>query len=177
DPGLHAVQREARLRLQTVEPRRVLRGPQPHRRRLRLVGAGGCGEPALLRAGRRPRLLRRHPVEVEVMRGIVVLGVMLALAAPAAAGEVRLGARGELAHAGKGHEVHVSAPAVASAADGIVLLTWAAEEGPDKNVYVARAGEPGAAPVRVNPAGLSVEALHHSPLIAAGPGGVLYVSW
>ena len=111
------------------------------------------------------------------MRGIVVLGVMLALAVPAAAGEVRLGARGELAHAGKGHEVHVSAPVVASAADGTVLLTWAAEEGPDKNVYVARAGEPGAAPVRVNPAGLSVEALHHSPLIAAGPGGVLYVSW
>jgi len=73
--------------------------------------------------------------------------------------------------------VHVSAPAVAAAPDGAVLLTWAAEEGPDKHVYVARAGEPGTAPVRVNPPGLSVEALHHSPLIAAGLGGVVYVSW
>lgn len=27
------------------------------------------------------------------------------------------------------------------------------------------------------PAGLSVEALHHSPRLAAGPGGVLYASW
>jgi hypothetical protein len=109
---------------------------------------------------------------------MAILALLLGLfAARLTAAEVRLGPRSELAHAGKGHEVHVSAPAVVAAPDGTVLLTWAAEEGPDKHVYVARAGEPGAAPVRVNPAGLSVEALHHSPLIAAGPGGVLYVSW
>jgi len=109
---------------------------------------------------------------------IVLLGLMLGLLpAPAAAAEARLGARSEVTHAGKGHEVHVSAPAVAAAPDGAVLLTWAAEEGHEKHVYVARAGEASAAPVRVNPAGLTVEALHHSPLIAAGPGGVLYVSW
>jgi hypothetical protein len=117
-------------------------------------------------------------VEVEVMRRLVTIGIaLLLLPASATAAEVRLGARSELTHPGKGHEVHVSAPAVAAVPDGTVLLTWAAEEGHDKNLYVARAGEPGTAPVRVNPAGLGVEALHHSPLLAAGPGGVLYGSW
>jgi hypothetical protein len=117
-------------------------------------------------------------VEVEVMRRGFTVGIALCLVPlSSAAAEVRLGARSELTHPGKGHEVHVSAPAVAAAPDGTVLLTWAAEEGHDKNLYVARVGEPGAAAVRVNPAGLGVEALHHSPLLAAGPGGVFYVSW
>ena len=34
-----------------------------------------------------------------------------------------------------------------------------------------------AKPVRVNPAGLGVESLHHSPLLAVGPGGEIYLSW
>ena len=56
----------------------------------------------------------------------IVIGLALALLpVSATAAEVRLGARSELTHSGKGHEVHVSAPAVAAASDGTVLLTWA----------------------------------------------------
>jgi hypothetical protein len=116
-------------------------------------------------------------VEVEVMRRLAALAIGLCLLpATAWSGEARLGARSELTHPGKGHEVHVSAPALIAAPDGAAYLTWAAEEGHDKNLYVARAGD-AAPPVRVNPAGLTVESLHHSPLLAAGPGGLLYVSW
>ena len=61
--------------------------------------------------------------------------------------------------------------------DRTVLLTWAAEDGAEKNVSVSRAGEASAKPTRANPPGLTVEALHHSPLLAAGPDGILYVSW
>jgi hypothetical protein len=121
-------------------------------------------------------------VEVEVMGRLAALAVacslpLAALSAVAWAAEVRLGARSEIVHPGKGHEVHVSAPAVLGAPDGTVLLAWTAEEGADKNVYVSRAGEAGVKPPRVNPPGLTVEALHHSPLLAAGPDGILYVSW
>ena len=103
--------------------------------------------------------------------------VLLLLPALAHAAEIHLGPRSELTHPGKGHEVHASAPALAVTRDGTPLVTWATEEGHDKHVYVARPGEAAAKPVRVNPAGMSVESLHHSPLLAAGPGGEIYLSW
>lgn len=118
-----------------------------------------------------------RPVSVMHPIPALVLGLLLLLLpAPGWAAEARLGGRSELTHAGKGHEVHVSAPALATTPDGAVLLTWAAEEGHDKNLYVARVGD-ATPPVRVNPPELAVESLHHSPLLAAAPGGILYVSW
>ena len=111
------------------------------------------------------------------MRPLTALLLGLALVPATGWGaEVRLGARSELTHPGKGHEVHVSAPAVAATPDGAVFLSWAAEEGHDRNAYVARVGESGA-PVRINPPGMPVESLHHSPLLVSAPGDVLYVSW
>jgi hypothetical protein len=95
----------------------------------------------------------------------------------AGAAELQLGPRRELTHPGKGHEVHASAPALAVTSDGTPLVTWATEEGQDKHVYVARMGDGSAKPVRVNPATLGVESLHHSPLLAVGPGGEIYLSW
>jgi hypothetical protein len=119
-------------------------------------------------------------MEVEVMAGMrraaVLLLVLLGPAAVEAAG-VTLGARIELTHPGKGHEAHVSAPALGVTADGAPLLTWAAKEGEVNHLYVARPADPGARPLRVNPADLLVEALHHSPLLATGPGGEIYLSW
>jgi hypothetical protein len=116
-------------------------------------------------------------VAVEVMRLLVALALGLALLpAPGWAADTRLGPRSELTHPGKGHEVHVSAPALTVTPDGTVFITWAAEEGHDTNAYVAKVGD-AAAPARVNPPGLPVESLHHSPLVAAAPGGILYVSW
>ena len=103
--------------------------------------------------------------------------VLLLLPTLANAAEIHLGPRRELTHAGQGHEVHASAPALAVTRDGTPLVTWAAEEGHDKHVYVARPGEAAGKPVRVNPAGMSVESLHHSPLLAIGPGGEIYLSW
>ena len=107
------------------------------------------------------------------------LASLLVMVVPlsAEAASVTLGSRVDLTHAGKGHEVHVSAPALGLAPDGARLVTWAAEEGQVNNLYVARLGEPGARPVRVNPPELTVEALHHSPLLATGPGGEVYLSW
>ena len=103
--------------------------------------------------------------------------VLLLLPTLAHAAEIHLGPRSELTHPGKGHEVHASAPALAVTRDGTPLVTWATEEGHDKHVYVARPGEAAAKPVRVNPAGMGVESLHHSPLLAVGPGGEIYLSW
>lgn len=101
------------------------------------------------------------------------------LGAPPAEGaaELQLGPRSELTHPGKGHEVHVSAPALAVMRDGTPLVTWATEEGHDKHVYVARMGDGASKPVRVNPPALGIESLHHSPLLAVGAGGELYLSW
>jgi hypothetical protein len=111
-----------------------------------------------------------------VMRALVrALGAAVAAAGPAAAGELVIGARGEIRHAAKGHEVHTSGPAVAVLPDGIALVAWAAQEGHGGNhLYVARPGE---APVRVNGGDLTVDSLHHPPRIAAAPDGTLYVSW
>ena len=103
--------------------------------------------------------------------------VLLLLPTLATAAEIHFGPRSELTHPGKGHEVPASAPALAVTRDGTPLVTWATEEGHDKHVYVARPGEAAAKPVRVNPAGMGVESLHHSPLLAVGPGGETYLSW
>jgi hypothetical protein len=75
----------------------------------------------------------------------------------------------------RGHEFHVSGAAVAAGPDGRPLLAWAAQEGHENHLYVLRVGDD--APVRVNPPGLTVEALHHPPRLAVVPGGPLYVSW
>jgi hypothetical protein len=58
-----------------------------------------------------------------------------------------------------------------------VFLAWAAEEGSTTHLYLARIGAGGGKPVRVNPHGLAVDALHQSPGLGIGPGGEIYVSW
>jgi hypothetical protein len=88
-----------------------------------------------------------------------------------------LGPRSELTHHGTGHEVHISGASVAVGRDGGVFLTWAAEEGPTTNLYLARVGNEGGKPVRVNPEGLSVDSLHQSPGLDIGPDGEIFVSW
>ncbi len=48
--------------------------------------------------------------------------------ASVAAGPIS-GGRIEITHPGKGHEVHLSAPAAAVGRDGQVLVTWIAQQG------------------------------------------------
>ena len=100
-------------------------------------------------------------------------GLMLGAAAADAAGPA-LCPRQELTVAEKAHEAHVSAPAVAVAADGRIVLAWFAQQGHDNHLFVAR---PGSAPARVNPDGLFVDSLHQAPGLALGPDGEVYVSW
>lgn len=99
--------------------------------------------------------------------------------APAAGGAAGLTAepRVEIAHPGTGHEVHLSAPAVAVASDGVAVVAWIAQAGHGANVYLARPGPGESKPVRVNPDGLQAESLHQSPGLAVGPGHEIYVSW
>jgi hypothetical protein len=99
------------------------------------------------------------------------------LVGPAHGADLTLGPRLEYKHVSRGHEFHLSGAAVAALADGKPLLAWAAQEGQANQLYLLRPGE-GATPVRVNPDGLSVEALHHPPRLVIAPGGgPLYVSW
>ena len=104
------------------------------------------------------------------------LAVALVLAAsnttPAA--ELTLGPRLEYKHVSRGHEFHLSGAAVAPGPDGRPLLAWAAQEGHANQLYVLQLGD---TPVRVNPEGLAVEALHHPPRLVVAPGGPVYVSW
>ena len=107
------------------------------------------------------------------------MGAALALAlatGPAAAADLSLGQRLQYKHPGRGHDVHVSGAAVAAGAAGAPLVTWAAREGHSNQLYLLRIGE-GGSPVRVNPDGLAVEALHHPSRIAVASGGLVYVSW
>lgn len=106
-----------------------------------------------------------------------LLALVFVLSPAALAAGLTPGPRQEIAHAGKGHEVHLSAPAVAVGRDGQPLVTWMAQEGHLSNVDVARPGSPDARRVRLNPDGLSAESLHQSPGIAAAPAGEVYVSW
>ncbi len=82
----------------------------------------------------------------------------------------------ELAHPAGGHEVHVSAPAVAVGADGQAIVAWITGGHGGNMVLVARPGH-GGQPVRVNPSGTSVDSLHQAPGLAVGPGGEIYVTW
>jgi hypothetical protein len=84
-------------------------------------------------------------------------------------------ARLELMHPAKGHEIHLSGAAAGVAGDGAPFIAWAAQEGSDNVLYAARPGQ--GAPVRVNPAGTSVDALHQAPGVATGPKGEIYVTW
>jgi hypothetical protein len=81
----------------------------------------------------------------------------------------------EMTHPAGGHEVHVSAPAVADGVDGPVIA-WIAKAGDANAVFVAR---PAVAndPVPVNPPQTSADSLHQAPGLALGPGGEVYVTW
>jgi hypothetical protein len=107
---------------------------------------------------------------------ISLVAVVLAVATTAPAAELALGPRLEYRHPSRGHELHVSAAALAVGADGGPLIAWAAQEGDANQLYLLRIGE-GAGPVRVNPDSLTVEALHHAPRLAVRPDGPVYVSW
>ena len=102
--------------------------------------------------------------------GMIAVASLLAGAAPTTPPP-----RVEITHPGRGHEVHLSGAAVAIAADGTPVVTWASQEGNDNVLYAARVGR--GALVRVNPPGTSVDSLHQSPGIAAGPDGTLFITW
>jgi hypothetical protein len=102
---------------------------------------------------------------------LIALTTVLAGAAPAGTPAARV----EIMHPGRGHEVHLSGAAAALAADDTPVVTWAAQEANDNVLYAARAGR--GAPIRVNPAGTSVDSLHQAPGIATGPQGELYITW
>jgi hypothetical protein len=76
-------------------------------------------------------------------------------------------------HPATGHEVHLSAPAIAVDREG-PLVAWMTQESQDNIVYVAR---PGGERVRVTPAGLSGDSLHQAPGLVVGPGAEIYVTW
>jgi len=84
--------------------------------------------------------------------------------------------RETFAHVGKAHELHLSSPALAVRRDGKAVLTWAAQEGHENQLFVAVPG-PDSKPVRVNPEGLTVESLHQPPGIAIGRGDEIYLTW
>jgi hypothetical protein len=102
-----------------------------------------------------------------------LLAAGLALIGPFAAAETP--SRREITHPAKGHEIHVSGAAVAMAGDGEPVVAWAVKEGEEHVLYAARPGE--GPPVRVNPAGMSVDSLHQAPGLVSGPRGELYMTW
>lgn len=117
-------------------------------------------------------------MEVQVIAILVLLTVLFALPiGTSQAAGLSLGPRVELTHPSTGHDAHLSGAAVVVAPDGVPLVTWAAQEGEVKHLYVARMG--GAEPrrVRANPAELTVEALHHPPRLAVATTGQVYLSW
>jgi len=107
------------------------------------------------------------------MKGSRAASLLLLLLALPGAGTPP--ARLELTHPADGHEVHVSAPAVAMGADGKPIVAWIAG-GHANTVLVARPGESGE-PARVNPPATSADSLHQAPGLAVGPGGEVYVTW
>jgi hypothetical protein len=110
------------------------------------------------------------------MRGSrLALPLLLALALPGA-GAPAPPRRVELVHPPGGHDVHVSAPALAVDAGGRPIVAWSTSGHGGNTVHVARPGDD-SPPVRVSPAGTSVDSLHQAPGLAVGPGGEVYVTW
>jgi hypothetical protein len=110
-------------------------------------------------------------------RSWIGLALLLPLAIPVAGtGAPTRADRLELAHPAGGHEVQVSAPAVAAGADGAPVVAWIAGGHTGNALFVARPGD-GGAPVRVNPAATSVDSAHQAPGLAVGRGGEIYVTW
>ena len=99
----------------------------------------------------------------------VALSLIAALARAATPGRL------ELTHPPRGHNVRLSAAAVGVVGDGPPIIAWAAPEGGDNVLYAARPGQMD--PVRVNPAGTSVDSLHQAPGLATGPHGEVYLTW
>jgi hypothetical protein len=95
----------------------------------------------------------------------------------AQAGALIADARTELGHERKGQELHLSPPAVVTGRDGTPIVAWVAQEGDGNTLYVSRIGTKDSPPVRVNPAGVSVDGLHQSPGVAIAQNGDLYVTW
>ena len=73
------------------------------------------------------------------------------------------------------HEIHVSTPALAVAADGAVHLAWSRRDGAGSSVWTARVGA--GEPVRVDPTGVEAVASHDAPGLAIGPDGRVHVLW
>ncbi|HTO12074.1 MAG TPA: hypothetical protein VMQ51_10905 [Candidatus Binatia bacterium] len=84
--------------------------------------------------------------------------------------------RGEFTHPAGGHEVHVSAPAVAVDGEGQAIVAWIAAGHDGNRVFVTRP-RAGAEPVPVSPGDLFADSLHQAPGLAVGPGGEVYVTW
>lgn len=99
------------------------------------------------------------------------------LAWPAAAADVVMGERLEFTHPGRGHEVNVSAPAVAVGADGTPVLAWAATDHHAAALWAVRLEGSSPRPIRVSPEDLAVDSLHQAPGLATGRDGDVYVSW
>jgi hypothetical protein len=114
-------------------------------------------------------------MEMAMTRSRTILALLLLLAAPVA-GTGAPADRLEIAHPAGGHEVQVSAPAVAAGVDGKPVVAWIAGAHDGNALFVARPGE-GGSPVRVNPPATSVDSLHQAPALAAGRGGEVYVTW
>jgi hypothetical protein len=91
--------------------------------------------------------------------------------------ELALGKRYEITHAGMGHEVHISDPAVAVGQDGRILVSWIAQEAESNNLYIANPGGGEERFIRINPEGMEVDSIHQAPGIAIGPGGEVFVTW
>jgi hypothetical protein len=101
---------------------------------------------------------------------------VLVLLAAAPGAVLGVSGRHEVPHASHGHDVHVSSPAIA-VARGEPIVGWIAQGHHDNVLLAMRPATPGAPPVRVNPSGTSVDALHQAPGLAVGPGGEVYLSW
>src|SRR5262249_8406965 len=117
---LCAGQRTHGLRLQALESERVFRSEKCCQSELCLVRRRGRRERALLRAGRRSRVLRRPELEVQMIRLFAAVLVVLVAGASVEAGGLTFGARQDLTVLDKPHEAHVSAPAVALTREGKV---------------------------------------------------------
>jgi hypothetical protein len=115
-------------------------------------------------------------MEMEMRRTLVSVVLTALLAAPATVPGADAPARLELAHPAGGHEVQVSAPAVAVDADGQPIVAWAAGGHEGNALFVARPGSGGAS-VRLSPPDLAVDSLHQAPGIAVGRRGEVYVTW